>query len=39
MKQLEHVLTSHQELAHLFSQKVAELNLVLDKKTKQYVEG
>lgn len=39
MKQLEHVLTSRQELAHLFSQKVAELNLVLDKKTKQYVEG
>lgn len=39
MKQLEHVLTSHQELAYLFSQKVAELNLVLDKKTKQYVEG
>lgn len=39
MKQLEHVLTSHQELAHLFSQKVAELNLVLDKETKQYVEG
>lgn len=39
MKQLEHVLTSHQELAYLFSQKVAELNLVLDKETKQYVEG
>lgn len=39
MKQLEHVLTSRQELAHLFSQKVAELNLVLDKETKQYVEG
>jgi len=39
MKQLEHVLTSRQELAYLFSQKVAELNLVLDKKTKQYVEG
>lgn len=39
MKQLEHALTSRQELAHLFSQKVAELNLVLDKKTKQYVEG
>jgi hypothetical protein len=39
MKQLEHVLTSHRELAYLFSQKVAELNLVLDKKTKQYVEG
>lgn len=39
MKQLEHVLTSRQELAYLFSQKVAELNLVLDKETKQYVEG
>jgi hypothetical protein len=39
MKQLEHVLTSRQELAYLFSQKVAELNLVLDKKTQQYVEG
>lgn len=39
MKQLEHVLTSRRELAYLFSQKVAELNLVLDKKTKQYVEG
>lgn len=39
MKQLEHVLTSRQELAYLFSQKVAELNLVLNKKTKQYVEG
>jgi hypothetical protein len=36
MRQIEHVLTSRQELRHAFNVKVNSLNLVFDRETKQY---
>lgn len=36
MKVVQHVLTSKKELKHKFKEKIAELNLVLNKETKKY---
>lgn len=37
MRELKHALTSHQELSYAFNAKIAELNLMFDRASRQYV--